>query len=194
MTKISSLCVYCGSRMPADDDFSNAAKTLGHQLGENKIQLVYGGGHVGLMGITADATLEAGGEVIGIIPGHLHDIEVSHENLTELHVVDSMHTRKQMMFERSDAFVVLPGGIGTLDETFEMITWRQLRLHDKPIILVNYKEYWQPFIDLMHHMIKQGFVEPAVFTYFEVVEGLEEILPALQRSPDAEIQPDISKM
>ncbi len=180
--------------MPADDDFSNAAKTLGHQLGKNKIQLVYGGGHVGLMGIAADATLEAGGEVIGIIPGHLHDIEVSHENLTELHVVDSMHTRKQMMFERSDAFVVLPGGIGTLDETFEMITWRQLRLHDKPIILVNYKGYWQPFIDLMHHMIKQGFVEPAVFTYFEVVEGLEEILPALQRSPDAEIQPDISKM
>jgi len=194
MTKISSLCVYCGSRMPADMAFSEAAKALGHQLGENNIRLVYGGGHVGLMGITADATLEAGGEVIGIIPGHLHDIEVSHENLTELHVVDSMHTRKQMMFEKSDAFVVLPGGIGTLDETFEMITWRQLRLHDKPIILVNYKGYWQPFIDLMEHMITQGFVERDVFTYFEVVEGLEEILPALQRSPDAEIQPDISKM
>ncbi len=180
--------------MPADMAFSEAAKALGHQLGENNIRLVYGGGHVGLMGITADATLEAGGEVIGIIPGHLHDIEVSHENLTELHVVDSMHTRKQMMFEKSDAFVVLPGGIGTLDETFEMITWRQLRLHDKPIILVNYKGYWQPFIDLMEHMITQGFVERDVFTYFEVVEGLEEILPALQRSPDAEIQPDISKM
>lgn len=194
MTKISSLCVYCGSKMPVDNAFRETAKSLGTQLGQNGIQLVYGGGHVGLMGITADATLNAGGQVIGIIPGHLHDIEVSHENLTELIVVDSMHERKQLMFEKSDAFVVLPGGIGTLDETFEMITWRQLKLHDKPIILVNYKNYWQPFLDLMDHMIKAGFVEPAVFTYFEVVEGLEDIMPALKRSPDAEITPDISKM
>ncbi|WP_415237793.1 TIGR00730 family Rossman fold protein [Sneathiella sp.] len=194
MTKISSLCVYCGSRMPVNTAFSKAAKDLGHQLGGNNIQLVYGGGHVGLMGIIADATLEANGNVIGIIPGHLHDIEVSHENLTELHVVDSMHSRKQMMFERSDAFVVLPGGIGTLDETFEMITWRQLKLHDKPIILVNYQDYWGPFIDLMNHMIDQGFVEKEVFDLFEVVNSLEEILPTLERSPDAEIQPDVSKM
>ncbi|MCG8493674.1 MAG: TIGR00730 family Rossman fold protein [Sneathiellales bacterium] len=194
MTKISSLCVYCGSRMPAEPAISEAAKNLGTQLGQNGIQLVYGGGHVGLMGITADATLDAGGKVIGIIPEHLHDIEVGHENLTELYVVDSMHTRKQMMFEKSDAFVVLPGGIGTLDETFEMITWRQLKLHDKPIILVNYLGYWQPFLDLMDHMINQGFVETEVFSYFQVVEGLEEILPALKSLPDAEIQPDISKM
>lgn len=180
--------------MPAEPAIAEAAKNLGTQLGQNGIQLVYGGGHVGLMGITADATLDADGKVIGIIPEHLHDIEVGHENLTELYVVDSMHTRKQMMFEKSDAFVVLPGGIGTLDETFEMITWRQLKLHDKPIILVNYLGYWQPFIDLMNHMIEQGFVEKEVFTYFQVVDGLEEILPALKSLPDAEIQPDISKM
>jgi len=180
--------------MPADGAFAEAAKKLGSELGKNNIQLVYGGGHVGLMGITADATLQAGGQVIGIIPRHLHDIEVSHENLTELHVVDSMHTRKQMMFERSDAFVVLPGGLGTLDETFEMITWRQLKLHDKPIILVNYKNYWQPFLDLMAHMIKAGFVEASAYDFFTVVDRLEDILPALQYSPDAEIQPDISKM
>ncbi|OUR76753.1 Rossman fold protein, TIGR00730 family [Alphaproteobacteria bacterium 46_93_T64] len=194
MTKISSLCVYCGSRMPVDEAFSKAAHDLGTQLGQNNIQLVYGGGHVGLMGITADATLAAGGQVIGIIPSHLHDIEVSHENLTELHVVDSMHTRKQMMFERSDAFVVLPGGLGTLDETFEMVTWRQLGLHDKPILLVNYKNYWKPFLELIDHMIEAGFVEPSAKELFLVVESLDDILPALKHSPDAEIRPDISKM
>lgn len=194
MTNITSLCVYCGSKMPADADFKQAAHNLGTQLGQNNIQLVYGGGHVGLMGITADATLKAGGQVIGIIPGHLHDIEVSHEELTELHVVDSMHTRKQMMFEKSDAFVVLPGGLGTLDETFEMITWRQLKLHDKPIILVNYKGYWKPFVDLVEHMIGAGFVEPGARDYFMVVESLDDILPTLAASPDAKISPDIEKM
>ncbi|MFB9354669.1 LOG family protein [Sneathiella chinensis] len=194
MSKITSLCVYCGSRMPADADFKEAARTLGTQLGQNGIQLVYGGGHVGLMGITADATLEAGGEVIGIIPGHLHDIEVSHENLTELHVVESMHERKQLMFERSDAFVVLPGGLGTLDETFEMITWRQLSLHDKPIILVNYKNYWQPFLSLIDSMIEAGFAEPSARDLFTVVESLEDILDALEDSPAAKIKADISKM
>lgn len=180
--------------MPAEQAFIDAAEKLGTDLGKNGIQLVYGGGHVGLMGVTADATLAAGGQVIGIIPEHLHDIEVSHENLTELHIVDSMHTRKQMMFERSDAFVVLPGGLGTLDETFEMVTWRQLKLHDKPIILVNYQNYWQPFLELIEHMIKAGFVEAKARTYFTVVDKLEDILPALATSPDAEITPDISKM
>ncbi|MBE7637436.1 TIGR00730 family Rossman fold protein [Sneathiella sp. P13V-1] len=194
MTNITSLCVYCGSKMPADEDFKKAAHNLGLQLGQNDITLVYGGGHVGLMGITADATLEANGKVIGIIPEHLHEIEVSHEDLTELYVVDSMHTRKQMMFEKSDAFVVLPGGLGTLDETFEMITWRQLKLHDKPIILVNYKDYWKPFMDLVHHMIKAGFVEAGALNYFTVVESLDDVLPAIKSSPDAKIDADIRKM
>ncbi|WP_025899159.1 TIGR00730 family Rossman fold protein [Sneathiella glossodoripedis] len=194
MTNITSLCVYCGSKMPADKAFAEAARELGLELGRNNIQLVYGGGHVGLMGITADATLEAGGQVIGIIPGHLHDIEVSHENLTELHVVDSMHTRKMMMFDRSDAFVVLPGGLGTLDETFEMITWRQLKLHDKPIILVDYKGYWTPFLQLIDHMIEAGFVEPAAKEYFTVVQQLDEVLPTLKAEPSGSITPDMSKM
>ncbi len=180
--------------MPADEDFKKAAHNLGLQLGQNDITLVYGGGHVGLMGITADATLEANGKVIGIIPEHLHEIEVSHDNLTELHVVDSMHTRKQMMFEKSDAFVVLPGGLGTLDETFEMITWRQLKLHDKPLILVNYKDYWKPFMELVNHMIKAGFVEPGALGYFTVVESLDDVLPALKRAPEAKIDSDIGKM
>ncbi len=160
MATISSLCVYCGSKMPTDASHKDAARALGQQLGESGITLVYGGGNVGLMGITADATLTAGGQVTGIIPGHLHDIEVSHEDLTELIVVDSMHTRKQKMFELADAFAILPGGLGTLDETFEMLTWKQLKLHDKPIILVDHKGYWQPFLKLVDHMIEQGFVEP----------------------------------
>ncbi len=180
--------------MPVDTAYSDAARKLGLELGQNGIQLIYGGGHVGLMGITADATLEAGGQVIGIIPAHLHDIEVSHENLTELHVVDSMHTRKMMMFDRADAFVVLPGGLGTLDETFEMITWRQLRLHDKPIILVNYKDYWKPFLELIDHMIAAGFVEPAAKGFFQVVENLEDVLPALKLTPDAKFKADTTKM
>ena len=193
MTKISSLCVYCGSRMPKDPSHIEAAKALGVALAQHDIRLIYGGGHVGLMGVIADATLSAGGQVIGIIPGHLHDIEVSHKKLTELHVVDSMHARKEKMFQVSDAFAVLPGGLGTLDETFEMITWRQLRLHDKPILLVNHKDYWRPLLDLMAHMNKAGFVETEALGFYTVVEQLEEIIPALLREPEAEIKADISK-
>jgi hypothetical protein len=193
MTEISSLCVYCGSRIPKDPSHIDAAKSLGGALAENNIRLVYGGGHVGLMGVIADATLDAGGQVTGIIPGHLHDIEVSHEKLTELHIVTSMHARKEMMFQASDAFAVLPGGLGTLDETFEMITWRQLRLHDKPIILVNYKDYWRPLLDLVDHMITAGFAEKEAIGYFTVVEELKDIIPALVKAPDAEITADISK-
>ncbi|MDF2368905.1 TIGR00730 family Rossman fold protein [Sneathiella sp.] len=193
MTQISSLCVYCGSRIPRDPAHIDAAKSLGKALAENGIRLVYGGGHVGLMGVIADATLNSGGQVTGIIPGHLHDIEVSHEKLTELHIVDSMHARKEKMFQTSDAFAVLPGGLGTLDETFEMVTWRQLRLHDKPIILVNYKNYWRPLLDLMAHMIEAGFVEEQARGYFTVVEELKDIIPALAKAPDAEVKPDISK-
>ncbi|MCF8468002.1 MAG: TIGR00730 family Rossman fold protein [Sneathiella sp.] len=193
MIEISSLCVYCGSRIPTDPAHKEAARNLGHQLAENGIRLIYGGGHVGLMGIIADATLDAKGQVIGIIPGHLHDIEVSHEKLTELHVVDSMHIRKEKMFQMSDAFVVLPGGLGTLDETFEMITWRQLRLHDKPIILVNYKKYWDPLLKLFDHMIEAGFVEKEALGFFKVVERMEDIMPALLKAPETEIKADISK-
>jgi uncharacterized protein (TIGR00730 family) len=193
MIKITSLCVYCASRMPTDPDHKEAARALGQQLGQNNIKLVYGGGHVGLMGIIADATLDSEGQVIGIIPAHLHDIEVSHEKLTELHIVDSMHARKEKMFQVSDAFAILPGGLGTLDETFEMITWRQLNLHDKPIILVNYKKYWDPLLHLIKHMVEAGFVQPEVWTYFQVVEKLEDILPALNAVPESHFDADVSK-
>ncbi len=145
------------------------------------------------MGVIADATLDAGGQVIGIIPAHLHDIEVGHKKLTELHVVDSMHARKARMFEMSDAFAILPGGLGTLDETFEMITWRQIGLHDKPILLVNYQDYWGPLLSLITHMVNAGFVEREAHRYFTVISELAEIIPALGRAPETEIKADISK-
>lgn len=179
--------------MPTDISHKEAARALGQQLGEAGITLIYGGGNVGLMGITANATLAAGGNVTGIIPGHLHDIEVSHENLTELFVVDSMHTRKQKMFELADAFVILPGGLGTLDETFEMMTWKQLKLHDKPIILVDHKGYWQPLLNLIDHMIAQGFVENGATGYFTVVKELGDVMPAIIHEPQTKIVSDTSK-
>ena len=142
MKDVFSVCVYCGSSSRVSDTYKDAAHQLGTLLGENGHQLVYGGGRVGLMGIVADATLAAGGSVVGIIPEHIQVLEVEHTGLTELLVVDSMHTRKRMMVDRSDAFVVLPGGLGTLDETFEILTWKQLRLHDKPIVVANIDGYW----------------------------------------------------
>ena len=137
MADIASLCVYCGSRFGERPDYRETAVHLGQEIARQGIRLIYGGGHVGLMGAVADAVLEAGGHVVGVIPKHLQDWEVGHKGLTEMHVVDSMHSRKQLMFELSDGFVALPGGIGTLDETFEIMTWRQLRLHDKPLVILD---------------------------------------------------------
>src|SRR6202042_3527823 len=123
--------------------------------------LVYGGGHVGLMGIVADTALQNGAEVIGIIPEHIRAQEVQHHGLTELHVVPDMHTRKRMMVERADAFIILPGGLGTLDETFEIITWKKLKLHSKPIIILNQHGYWDEMLALIDKMIADGFAQPS---------------------------------
>src|SRR4051812_28646019 len=157
MSQVRAVCVYCGSSGKVADAYKTAAHELGIRLGSEGLRLVYGGGRVGLMGIVADASLSVGGEVIGIIPEHIQKLEVDHGGLTELHVVDSMHTRKRMMVERSDAFVVLPGGLGTLDEMFEIITWRQLRLHDKPVVIVNIAGYWDPLKILLAHLRDSGF-------------------------------------
>ncbi len=183
MAKLTSLCVYCGSSDRVDPDHRRAASTLGRLLGENGIRLVYGGGRIGLMGLAADAALTAGGEVTGIIPYHLHDVEVGHKGVTELIVTDSMHQRKQRMFELSDAFAILPGGLGTLDETFEILTWKQLKLHDKPVILVNHKGYWQPFLDMVDHVIEQGFSRPSVREFFTVVDRVEDVIAAIEAAP-----------
>ena len=176
---IRSVCVFCGSRVGDDPEFRAAARLLGEQFARQGIRLVYGGGSIGLMGVLADAVLKHGGEVHGVIPEFLDRIEVGHSQLTSLEVVDSMHVRKAQMFEMSDAFVVLPGGLGTLDETMEIITWRQLGLHDKPILLVDQKGYWEPLLTLIEHTVARGFAGEETRKLFDVVRDVRDILPAL---------------
>ena len=186
MTKLTSLCVYCGARTGTDPAHRAAAERLGTLLGQNRIKLIFGAGSVGLMGVVADASLAAGGVVIGVIPQHLNRVELAHDRLTETHVVNSMHERKQRMFELADAFAVLPGGLGTLDETIEIVTWRQLRLHHKPVILVDHNGYWKPFIDLVDHAVTQGFADPSATQLFAVVNSVEDVIPAIEALPQVE--------
>lgn len=194
MAKVTSICVYCGSSAGNDYGYRDAARRLGRILAERGIRLIYGGGRVGLMGVIAEAVLAGGGAVTGIIPGHLQQREVGHHGLTELIVVDSMHDRKARMSELADAFVVLPGGLGTLDETFEIITWKQLRLHDKPIALVDIGGYWQPLVALVAAQVKAGFVQPRHAELFTVVGTVEEVLPALAASPEPRLATDADRM
>ncbi len=153
-----SLCVYCGSRHGEQVAYAEAARELGQAIGERGWQLVYGGGKVGLMGELADAALAAGARVVGVIPESLMRREVGHRGLTELHVVPTMHQRKQMMAERADAFVALPGGIGTLEEIYEVWTWRQLGYHAKPIALINVNGYYDALLDFMRRTVSEGFL------------------------------------
>lgn len=153
-----SVCVYCGSRHGAKPAYAEAALALGTAIGARGWQLVYGGGKVGLMGEVADATLAAGGRVIGVIPESLMRREVGHTALSELHVVPTMHQRKQMMAERADAFIALPGGIGTLEELYEVWTWRQLGYHDSPIGLLNTGGFYDGLLQFMQHTVAEGFL------------------------------------
>lgn len=194
MSDMRSICVYCGASSRVDETYKAVAHEMGTELGRRRLQMVYGGGRVGLMGICADAALAAGGRVVGIIPGHLQSLEVGHGGLSEQHVVDSMHSRKRMMVDRSDAFVALPGGLGTLDETFEVLTWRQLRLHDKPIVLLNVAGYWDPLLALIDHMIEAGFAQPAHRRLFAVADGVESALDALSRAPEETVPPETKWM
>ncbi len=180
MAEITSVCVYCGSQMGNDPRHRETAAAFGRELAGQGVALVYGGGRIGLMGVVADAVLQAGGKVIGIIPTFLNKVEIGHQHVTELHVVESMHTRKHKMFEMADAFVILPGGLGTLDEAFEIITWRQLNLHDKPIILVNHQNYWQPFLALFDAVIEGGFASVASRRLFTVVDSPAGVLDAIR--------------
>lgn len=194
MTAIRSVCVYCGSSLGESQIYTAQAQILGRLLAENGIRLVYGGGRIGLMGVVAEAALAAGGAVVGIIPGHLHDWEVGHTGLTELHVVDSMHTRKRMMVEMSDAFVALPGGLGTLDEFFEIVTWRQLKLHDKPIIVMNTEDYWRPLLALVETVVERGFARRTSTNLFTVTDDAEGVLSLLQAAPAPERPAATSRM
>ncbi|MGE4312749.1 MAG: TIGR00730 family Rossman fold protein [Pseudobdellovibrionaceae bacterium] len=180
--EIKSICVYCGSSNAVDEKYKEAARKLGTALGKRGWQLVYGGSRVGLMGITADATLEAGGKAVGIIPRFIQVREIAHEHLTEFHMVETMHERKMMMVERSDAFVVLPGGVGTMDETFEVLTWRQLGLHDKPIIIANIDGYWDHFLALVKNIADEKFMGQEHLGIFSVTDNVEEIPDLIENS------------
>jgi uncharacterized protein (TIGR00730 family) len=157
---IRSVCVFCGSSAGNDPRFAQAAREFGALLGREGITLVYGGGHVGLMGILADAVLASGGKVIGVIPRALWDREVGHRNLTELHVVETMHERKAMMASLADAFVALPGGLGTLEEIFEVWTWAQLGIHEKPVGFLDVSGYFGPLLEFLDRGVDAGFVRP----------------------------------
>lgn len=155
---MKSICVYCGAAAGNRPEFLQAARGFGELVAKRGMKLVYGGGHVGLMGVVADAALDAGGYVEGVIPQSMADKELAHTGIQKLHVVESMHERKKLMEELSDAFVALPGGIGTLDELFEIWTWRQIRLHDKPIGLLNVNGYWDKLLELADNMDAHDFL------------------------------------
>lgn len=154
-----TICVYCGSSDGSGALYRDAAQELGTAMAQSGLRLVYGGAHVGLMGVIADAVLAAGGEVIGVIPRHLADREVAHTGLTQLHVVETMHQRKHMMAELADAFIALPGGYGTLDELCEVLGWAQLGLHNKPVILLDIGGYWQPLFAMLDRAVAEGFLK-----------------------------------
>jgi uncharacterized protein (TIGR00730 family) len=183
MSKIRALCVYCGSSNQVDPEHLSAARETGRQAAEGGIEIVFGGGHVGMMGALADGALAAGGKVTGIIPEILMAREVAHRGVSEMIVVESMHTRKRIMFERSDAFCALPGGMGTLDETFEILTWKQLGLHDKPIVLANLGGYWDTLLTMLEFQTAAGYVRPEQMGLFRVVAHVGSIFDALAAAP-----------
>ncbi len=183
MTDILSICVLCGSRDGGDPAFRDAAVRLGKLMARRGARLVYGGGSIGLMGTVADAVLAAGGEVVGIIPDFLIRREVGHRRLSELIITESMHDRKRRMFEMADAFVVLPGGLGTLDETFEIVTWKQIKLHSSPIIVLDVNGYWAPLKALIEATIVGEFAGANVRELLTFVSSPEEVFKVLSVTP-----------
>jgi uncharacterized protein (TIGR00730 family) len=177
-----SLCVYCGSRSGETPEFIGLANEVGRWIGEHGAQLVYGGGNNGLMGVLADATLAAGGRVVGVIPHALVEREWAKRDCTELHIVDNMHERKRMMAERADAFLALPGGIGTFEEFFEAWTWRQLGYHDKPVGLLNAAGYYDPLLTFLRESVRHGFMSDWQMDLVQVGTEAGVLLPALFES------------
>ena len=176
---VHNICVYCGSGVGKSPAYRAAARTLGKALAEQKIGLIYGGGDLGLMGDIAHTTLDHGGHVTGIIPQFLTRKEQMLRDVDELIVTQDMHERKRLMFERSDGFVALPGGIGTLEELVEQLTWVQLGRHTKPVIVANIEGFWDPFLNVLTHMKADGFIRPGVNVHFTVVDDATKIVPAV---------------
>lgn len=179
MRSMRRVCAFCGSKVGDNGVYSDAARQFGQSLVRRGLGLVYGGGNIGLMGVLADAVLAGGGEVIGVIPGMLKDKELAHAGLTELHVVGSMHARKALMADKADGFVALPGGYGTADEFFEILTWRQLHLHDKPIGLLNVAGFFDPLLVWADLMVREGFLSRRNRALLHVADDSQLLLDAL---------------
>ena len=173
------IAVYLGSSLGTRPEFADAAAETGKLLARAGVEIVYGGSGIGLMGVLADAALAAGGRVTGVIPVPLCDAEVAHRGVTELVVVTNMHERKRLMAEKADAFVILPGGIGTLDEMFEVLSWKQLGLHDKPILLVDIGGYWAPLRALLDHIVAEGFARPQTHALLQIVPTVGAVMEVL---------------
>ncbi len=178
--RLENVCVYCGSASGGDPAFEVAARALGRALAGDDIGLVYGGGGRGLMGVLARSVLEVGGRVTGIIPDFLTDTDATLREAQEHVVVPDMHTRKRLMFERADAFVALPGGIGTLEELVEQMTWVQLERHSKPVLVADVGGFWHPLLALLEHMRERGFINPATEVRYLVAERIEDVVPMLK--------------
>lgn len=185
-----SLCVYCGSREGTKPAYAAAADTVGTLIGRSNWQLVYGGGRAGLMGRVADAAISSGARTVGVIPQSLMKRELGHQGLDELHVVDTMHQRKQLMAQRSDAFLALPGGIGTFEELFEVWTWRQLGYHDKPVALLNVDGYYDPLIDFLDQATTQGFIQASQRELLLVEDDASRLFARIAQAVEAAVQSD----
>lgn len=183
-----AVCVYCGARSGKNPAYHTEATALGQVLAGEGWQLVYGAGDVGLMGAVARAAQAAGGDTLGVIPVHLLKMEVGKTDLTRFVVTETMHERKKVMYMNSDAIVVLPGGAGSLDEFFEVLTWRQLGLHAKPIFLLNTQGYWTPLVALIDHVIDQGFADPSLAGFITVVDNVEALTRALRAARSIETE------
>jgi uncharacterized protein (TIGR00730 family) len=175
----ASVCVFCGSAFGSRQAYRDAAAETGQELAKRGIRLVYGGGNVGLMGVIADACLATGGEVVGVIPHSMVEREIAHLGLSKLHIVGSMHERKALMAELSDAFIALPGGFGTFDELFEILTWRQIRIHSKPVGLLNVEGYFDPLLAMADHAVQEGFLRAGDRANLICAARIEELLAGL---------------
>lgn len=181
MSELRQICVFCGAGTGHDPAHEKAATKLGHDLAKADIRLIYGGGSIGLMGAMARSALHHGGKVTGIIPHFLKQAEEMLSDLTELIVTEDLHERKRLMFERSDAIVALPGGIGTLEEVVEQMTWAQLGRHNKPVVLANINGFWQPLIDLLSHMREEQFIRPGFEVSWLTAQNVSEIVPLVRQ-------------
>ena len=189
MGALKSICVYCSASEKVEDHYKTVAKNMGRLIGEAGVRLVYGGARIGMMGAVSDGVMNSNGIVLGVTTKHLGEHEGIHDGLHTLKIVDDMHARKNMMFEEADAFVILPGGFGTLDEFFEVLTWKQIGLHAKPMVIVNYEKFWDPLKVILNGLKNEGFISSKDMELCHFVDTVEEVIPTIRTMPVVKIDP-----